>query len=149
MVDIDHFKSVNDTWGHPVGDVALKFVVEALKESLRPGDSAFRYGGEEIAIIITNNPNEENLMNIGNRMRDKVTQKIEYEKTRNEVLAKMETRKITISIGAACMYLNKRKEFNSKMIEIKAVELKTEADKMLYVAKNNGRNQVRITRIDI
>src|SRR5439155_11445125 len=52
MVDLDRFKSVNDTFGHPVGDALLRSVAEVLRESVRPGDGVYRYGGEEFCIVM-------------------------------------------------------------------------------------------------
>ena len=74
---IDHFKSVNDTWGHPVGDIIIKIVSDAIREVLRVGDTAYRFGGEEMVVLLSNGPTEEDLLNIGNRMRETVTRKVE------------------------------------------------------------------------
>ena len=52
MLDIDKFKSVNDDYGHPAGDVALRFVADRVRRVLRLGDNAFRYGGEEFAVLL-------------------------------------------------------------------------------------------------
>ncbi|MBS3162917.1 diguanylate cyclase, partial [Candidatus Woesearchaeota archaeon] len=77
MIDIDFFKSVNDTWGHQTGDDVIKIVSEVIKEILREEDSAFRYGGEEMAILLSNGADESKLLSIGNRLRDKVTNSVE------------------------------------------------------------------------
>ena len=56
MVDVDHFKKVNDTHGHPAGDQVLKAVAQALLDCVRPMDTVARFGGEEFAIILPNCP---------------------------------------------------------------------------------------------
>src|SRR3989339_92457 len=86
MIDIDFFKSVNDTWGHQTGDDVIKIVSEVIKEILREEDSAFRYGGEEMAILLSNGADESKLLSIGNRLRDKVTNSVESAKSNNDRL---------------------------------------------------------------
>jgi diguanylate cyclase (GGDEF)-like protein len=121
MIDIDHFKLVNDTHGHDVGDEVLKRLVCVIKENSRHNDTVVRWGGEEFIIIMsTKNIQalEKTLQNICDLIR--IT---EFEVCKN----------ITISIGAS-MY----KE--NEMIE----ETIKRADEALYSSKRNGRDQVVI-----
>lgn len=121
MLDVDDFKSYNDTFGHPAGDTALKIVAGVLKDILRGADVAARYGGEEFAILLPQTTSDEAAA-IAERLR----QRIEH--------TEFPKRKITISIGiAAC----------SKDIETPE-DLVGAADHALYEAKNHGRNNVQI-----
>jgi diguanylate cyclase (GGDEF)-like protein len=121
MLDVDHFKSYNDEFGHPAGDEALKLVAEVIRDTLRDADVAARYGGEEFAIMLPQTTDGEAAM-IAERVRANVD------------AAKFPHRKVTVSIGVA-----------SCTSELCANEtLKAAADKALYDAKNRGRNRVRI-----
>lgn len=122
LTDIDFFKKVNDTYGHPVGDIVLKGVSKVIRESLRDMDIPARYGGEEFAVILprTDGPGARI---IAERLRQAV-----QEKTFN---ADNKSFKVSISIGIAVSPVDaKRKE-----------ELIEKADQALYHAKHNGRNQ--------
>jgi diguanylate cyclase (GGDEF)-like protein len=120
MLDVDDFKSYNDTFGHPAGDAALKIVAGILKDILRGADVAARYGGEEFAILLPQTTSVEAAA-IAERLR----QRIEH--------TEFPKRRITISIGiASCS-----KEIDTPEDVIAA------ADHALYEAKNNGRNKVR------
>ena len=68
MVDIDHFKALNDTYGHPVGDQVLKAVAEALARAVRDEDVPARYGGEEFAVLLRN-PSPAVALEVGERIR--------------------------------------------------------------------------------
>jgi diguanylate cyclase (GGDEF)-like protein len=120
MLDVDDFKSYNDTFGHPAGDAALKIVAGILKDILRGADVAARYGGEEFAILLPQTTSVEAAA-IAERLR----QRIEH--------TEFPKRRITISIGiASCS-----KDIDTPDDVIAA------ADHALYEAKNNGRNKVR------
>ena len=121
MLDVDDFKSYNDTFGHPAGDSALQAVAEILKESLRGADVAARYGGEEFAILLPQTSSEE-AAQIGERIRKQVE--------RTEV----PNRKVTVSVGIASC---------SNDVD-SARDLISAADVALYAAKNQGRNNVQI-----
>jgi len=121
MLDVDNFKSYNDTFGHLAGDVALKIVANALQDMLRGADVAARYGGEEFAILLPQTTANEAAV-IGERLR----QRIEY--------TEFPKRKVTVSIGIASI---------SNEIETPA-DVIGAADHALYEAKNQGRNNVRI-----
>jgi diguanylate cyclase (GGDEF)-like protein len=120
MIDVDDFKSYNDSFGHPEGDRALKLVGALLKEGLRGADVAARYGGEEFSILLPQTTCEE-AVTIAERIRRRVEETV------------FPNRKITISIGVACSSAG----LNTSKKLIKA------ADKALYEAKRRGRNNVQ------
>lgn len=122
LLDIDHFKQVNDNYGHDIGDIILKEVVEIIKANSRSHDQIFRYGGEEFAIISTN---VENLDNQLERIRSAV-----------ENFVFTDVGHITISIGAT--------DFRSKDGKYGIFK---RADKCLYQAKSLGRNRIEIDRL--
>jgi diguanylate cyclase (GGDEF)-like protein len=122
--DIDHFKNVNDTYGHEAGDVILKNVGLILNRYSRDIDIVGRFGGEEF-IIIAPETEKEGAYKFANKIREIIEKtKFIYKKTRI---------KITISAGVA-----QRKETNSMQDLVKL------ADDRLYKAKNSGRNRVEI-----
>jgi diguanylate cyclase (GGDEF)-like protein len=121
MLDVDEFKSYNDTFGHPAGDTALKIVAGILQDILRGDDVAARYGGEEFAILLPQTTTTE-----GAAIAERLRQRIEH--------TEFPKRKVTVSIGiAACS-----NEIDTPTDIIGA------ADHALYEAKNQGRNNVRI-----
>ncbi len=124
LVDIDHFKKVNDTYGHPAGDAVLKAVSVKLTETLRKEDVGARFGGEEFAILVRND--EAGAQVLAQRLRTRVSNM--------EVLADETAIKVCVSIGVAVM----RKEVPYD----KSSELVAAADEALYAAKRNGRDQV-------
>jgi len=132
MMDIDHFKSVNDKYGHLVGDECIKSVASTLKKALkRPSDDVCRYGGEEFALILPST-DLEGAMVLVEQLR------AEIEKT--SIQAEDVSVSITISagIGTAIADLNQPEEIILAL-----------ADKQLYVAKNAGRNNVQGSQLDL
>ncbi len=127
MIDIDHFKIYNDTFGHQAGDVVLKNIAEVLRKNTRSSDIVARYGGEEFVIVC---PELEKDM--GTVLAEKL-RKIIAETTLTEG-KNLPGKKITISIGVAAY------PDDAKTPEV----LISNADKALYKAKENGRNQVQI-----
>ncbi len=126
MVDIDHFKKVNDTYGHRIGDKVLRLVADTLQVNSRRSDIVGRYGGEEFGIVLQD-ISLDNAWIVCERIRKSVGE-LEYR-------VGGETIKVTISIGMAY----KEPEVNAdceKMIMI--------ADKALYQAKGNGRNRTEV-----
>lgn len=121
MIDVDHFKSYNDSYGHPAGDLALRMVANVLKETLRGADVAARYGGEEFAILLPQTPGDEAAA-IAERIRQRV-ERTEFPK-----------RPITISVGIA--------GYSSEFETTK--DWVTAADMALYEAKHHGRNNVQL-----
>jgi diguanylate cyclase (GGDEF)-like protein len=120
MIDLDKLKQINDTYGHPIGDAAIRQVATVLKSLLRSGDTAARYGGEEFGIILPETPLSEAVL-IADRLRRNIN--------RNPVPG---LGHISASIGAACYPLQ------AGAID----ELIDKADRALYVAKRGGRNRV-------
>ena len=129
MTDIDFFKSVNDTYGHSVGDIVLKTVSKVIKSQLRDYDIAGRYGGEEFVILLPNTKQEEAKM-VAERLRSAVeNKKIDISK----LVPEKENINVTISLGVA--------QYKSGDYE---KILTQNADKALYKAKETGRNKVVI-----
>lgn len=127
MIDLDNFKSVNDKYGHPVGDQVIKNLARLLIQRLRKGDIAARYGGEEFAVILPDT-SAENAYHLIDNIREQFS-KISF---RNEY----DDFNVTLSAGiAAC----------SPTTDMKS--LIVNADKALYKAKDNGRNQVVIAGV--
>lgn len=125
MMDIDHFKSFNDNYGHLVGDQVLRLVSRTLTDGVKGRDVTARYGGEEFGIILP----ETNLnagVVVGNALRKSIASKDVINRTTGEKLAR-----ITISVGVAEYAPG---EDLHELIE--------RADAALYTAKHNGRNQV-------
>lgn len=130
MLDIDHFKMVNDTYGHDVGDNAIKIVAQTLLENIRTSDIAIRFGGEEF-IVLLHNCKDEFLYEVANKIREAFQEK--------EIPAGDTTIKKTMSIGAAMFPQNSSNLDNC----IKY------ADLALYEAKNTGRNKVVIFKEEL
>jgi len=122
MIDIDHFKSVNDTYGHPAGDQVLKSLSCLLKQRLRKTDSIGRYGGEEFAIILVGT-DSDTAKKILNDLRANFST-IRHQYGNNEFT-------VTFSCGVAS-FPNYEK----------SAEVIDAADRALYEAKRSGRNQV-------
>jgi diguanylate cyclase (GGDEF)-like protein/PAS domain S-box-containing protein len=120
MLDLDHFKNVNDQYGHDIGDAVLKMVSKTLKNALRASDFVGRWGGEEFLAIVRCNSNED-LFTIS----EKIRVLIEKSKLR----AGDQDIKITISAG--CTLVNKSDD---------PASISKRADSALYYCKNNGRN---------
>ncbi len=127
MLDIDHFKSVNDNFGHQTGDEVIKLVANIISENMRDTDIVARYGGEEFCLVLPCLDNETTLA-IAERIRVSVMNSTEY-----PIIG---IKGVTISLGISTIkdgVLNP-----NEMIDL--------ADKALYYAKNNGRNRVAVWR---
>ncbi len=127
MCDIDHFKRINDGYGHAVGDEAIKLVAKFLRDTVRPGDIVGRYGGEEFCIILPN-VDEVGGLRIAERIRTKI------ERLAGQGVRSVSGLKITCSFGLAP--LDHSCETLGSLID--------EADQALYKSKENGRNQVTV-----
>lgn len=124
MIDLDHFKNVNDTWGHEAGNQVLASTAKAMQSCIRQLDVACRYGGEEFAVIL---PAANSLIakQVAKRICDTIAAK--------PVMLDGENIATTASLGIAILQAN----------QLCSVEVLVErADQALYEAKQNGRNQV-------
>jgi diguanylate cyclase (GGDEF)-like protein len=122
MIDIDHFKHFNDTWGHPQGDLVLMSVARAVRNAVREVDIAARYGGEEFAVICPETTAEEAMI-LAERLRKRVEELV--------ITGPSGPMKVTISLGVAALPAH-----------ASAPEtLVQEADRALYKAKEAGRNR--------
>ena len=124
ILDIDFFKKFNDTYGHQAGDAILKQVAQTIKKSVRASDIVFRYGGEEMSIILSNTDYDSALM-VAEKIRSRIF-------SRNFVLPNNKTTNVTVSLGASTFPAD----------GISSEELVESADKRLYKAKETGRNKV-------
>lgn len=127
MLDVDHFKKFNDLYGHQRGDLALKMIAAAIKESARKSDLVARYGGEGFAVLLPETSLEEAL-ELGLRIQKKTS---ELTPEMGEITGKGKT-KVTLSVGMASF----PKDAST------AEELVRTADELLFVARNRGRNQI-------
>lgn len=124
MIDLDYFKRINDTWGHPAGDRVLCAVAGIIRRELRQVDQVARYGGEEFAVILPETAESEGLA-IAGRIRQAVA-------ARPLAIAETEGVELTISVGLAVFP-------DDAATEEGLVE---QADRALYAAKASGRNRV-------
>ncbi len=123
MIDLDHFKQINDKWGHAIGDIALKRVADLLKVGLRTSDLIGRLGGEEFAVLMPNTSAEQAAL-IGQRLCERIAHQA-WEIEARPV-------KLTVSVGgASCV---------GALRDLK--DLLADADHALYQAKAQGRNRI-------
>ena len=133
VLDIDHFKILNDSRGHLVGDLGLKQIATIMRKNLRDCDILCRYGGDEFVVILPET-NLHRAMATAERLRSKIEQeKIEFTERWNSHTEKIQ---LTVSIGIAT--LNEEPD--------NAYDLLKQADQALYQAKKAGRNQVYCAR---
>ena len=125
ILDVDHFKKFNDTYGHQIGDLVLIHLAEILKKSSRPYDVAARYGGEEFVVLLPNT-NEQTLRLVAERLRVNIES--------NPLVLGAQKLSITVSIGGS-VYPEHGKTPKQLMIN---------ADIALYKSKDHGRNCVTI-----
>ncbi len=123
MMDLDHFKRVNDTWGHPMGDQVIKTLAHLLRQRLRRQDSIGRYGGEEFAVVLPDCDASDAL-----RLLEDVRLRF------GEIVFVHEGQSFTVTLSAGVA--DNGRGFDAK-------GLLAAADAALYAAKNGGRNQVR------
>ncbi len=149
MIEMDHFKPINDKLGHPVGDSALIILSNIIKETIRNEDTLARYGGEEFVVMLPNT-GLEGLSILAERIRKNVEEKFKKElkeiikKKHSNVNKEIEEGEIdfesavsgTISIGTT-LYRG-----DNEATPTNSEDLIEKADKALYFSKNHGRNQI-------
>jgi len=118
--DIDYFKKINDTYGHLAGDEVLKTVASGIRQSLREGDTASRWGGEEIAVILLG-ASEKDARKKAEEVRELISN------------LSFSNKEIKVSISAGVVFANKGATVGNMV---------NQADKALYNAKETGRNKV-------
>ena len=126
ILDIDHFKSINDTYGHLCGDLVLKEIAGLIKQGVRKDDIVCRYGGEEFAIIFRNTSDMNSIKMRLENLRIRIYS--------NAVSCNNEDVSVTCSFGAVCSVLFDKSSQTEDIIK--------RADDALYEAKNTGRNKV-------
>jgi diguanylate cyclase (GGDEF)-like protein len=132
MIDIDHFKGVNDGYGHLAGDKAMKEIARRVEDQIRTMDTAARFGGDELAIILPD-AGAADAAPLAERIRNSIAEK-------PIVLTPQIERSLTVSIGVASVAPG-RHETDLKPL---AERLLADADAALYRAKALGRNRVQI-----
>ena len=126
IVDLDHFKNINDNHGHPAGDAVLREAARRMQSSVRQYDFVGRYGGEEFLILLTNCGEAESFSQ-AERLRKQLAQ--------NDICFNGTSLRITASFGVTAALPGE---------SWTAEGLIRKADEALYVAKNSGRNRVEI-----
>jgi diguanylate cyclase (GGDEF)-like protein len=126
LIDLDHFKGVNDTYGHLVGDRLLIAMAGAIKSVLREGDVVIRYGGEEFLVVLPA-ANSEDLYFVGERLR--------LAAAGTSLVEGKRTVRVTVSVGGAC-YPDRDLRNEEELVDL--------ADRAMYRAKQAGRNRVEI-----
>ena len=133
FIDIDHFKSFNDIYGHAVGDQVLRDVANIIKKQMRLSDVLARYGGEEFAVLLTNTDTVL-AQEIAERIRTSISN------TKFIVDSLSEDLNVTVSIGCTTM-----KDTDSKNITSLGEGLLNSADQALYISKGAGRNCINVS----
>ena len=124
MIDVDHFKRINDAYGHPAGDEILRQVAGLLAGRLRGGDLVGRYGGEEFCVVALDT-DADGAMKLANSLREIIASKV--------LNTEYGDLPVTVSIGVSYCSTDTERELK---------DILAEADAALYTAKANGRNQV-------
>jgi diguanylate cyclase (GGDEF)-like protein len=124
LLDLDHFKRINDTWGHPAGDAVLRNVAGCASRTVRSTDLVGRLGGEEFIVLLPSTSLEA-----ARKLAEKLRQRLEASPTPWDPSPLT----VTASIGVSATMAYEKRTFDS---------LYTEADKALYLAKTRGRNRV-------
>jgi diguanylate cyclase (GGDEF)-like protein len=131
LLDLDNFKNINDTYGHPAGDRVLQYIAEVISGSLRQVDLAARYGGEEFAVFLPET-NRDEAMVIAERLRHQI-------ETHNTPWQKHKI-KVTASIGVTTLCPENNIAYQDEVI--------ARADHAMYEAKNNGKNRILFAECD-
>ncbi len=128
MIDVDHFKSINDSYGHPAGDAVLKAVARRIERDCRDVDLSIRYGGEEFLLILPE-VNMEGAIIVAERIRKNLAEE-------EIVFEGLDVIKVTASLGIAAFPENARSQ--QQLLDM--------ADRALYLSKRMGRNQIRTVK---
>jgi diguanylate cyclase (GGDEF)-like protein len=126
FIDLDHFKRINDTHGHQVGDAVLKQTAHILDDSVRSSDVLARYGGEEFVILLVETENNAAL-DFAERMRERIA-------NADYILESEKSLKVTFSAGLATLSAQSRIKTSQQLIHA--------ADQAVYAAKVSGRNRI-------
>ena len=132
FIDIDHFKSFNDIYGHSVGDEVLRYVANIIKQQMRLSDVLARYGGEEFSVLLTNTDSEL-AQEIAERIRLSIANAI------LKVDSLPDDLHVTVSIGCTTM-----KDAGNQNVASLGESLINLADQALYVSKDSGRNCINV-----
>ncbi|MGC3979845.1 MAG: DUF484 family protein [Steroidobacteraceae bacterium] len=132
LLDLDHFKTINDTHGHLVGDMALRAAAERINQQIRGSDAAARFGGDEF-VVLARDISEEQVHILAERMRQSVCESPLQ-------LQDGVQHRISVSVGVALMQMSDIKQD----INVVAEHLLAQADVALYRAKQQGRNRVEV-----
>ncbi|MBU2063490.1 MAG: sensor domain-containing diguanylate cyclase [Candidatus Omnitrophica bacterium] len=141
MIDIDHFKNFNDTYGHQAGDLILRNIGNILKTKLRNVDIAARYGGEEFSVILTDLGSatvDKNYRQeiIKRHMHDAILVAERLRKAVEDVTIEFEDKRLNITISIGIAY------YDGADDKVNAEQLVKKADRALYQAKQDGRNRI-------
>jgi diguanylate cyclase (GGDEF)-like protein len=126
FLDIDHFKSINDNFGHHAGDLVLRTVAERVKEVVRASDAVFRYGGEEFVVVLGDTPTAG-----AHCLAERIRRAVEKEPCGLGMVAT----EVTLSLGVATLLQGES-----------YMELLQRADEAMFLAKRSGRNRVELSR---
>jgi diguanylate cyclase (GGDEF)-like protein len=132
MLDVDHFKRVNDTWGHAAGDAVLQELANRIDTQVRASDVAARYGGEEFVVLLPDTSNDSGVL-LAERIRKAVS-------ASDYALPNGESMSITASIGIAGV----SPDADADDLKTLGDSLIARADVALYRAKSAGRDQVAV-----
>jgi diguanylate cyclase (GGDEF)-like protein len=125
VIDIDHFKRINDTHGHAVGDEAIRHVARIVQSAIRPSDRVARFGGEEFVVV---------LRDVSPALAGEIAERIRASIERSALMIRRTSISVTVSIGVALVAADDR--------DIQDVTER--ADMALYAAKSGGRNRVSV-----
>lgn len=133
MIDVDHFKNLNDTYGHQKGDEVLKGLGAMIMEALRTEDFPARYGGEELTVILPESDESQSIA-----IAERIRKKIEKRSEQNFGV------KVTVSVGVAPLKPDNPAD-KDREASLIAEDLIKQADSCLYNSKRSGRNRVSVT----
>ncbi|MDD5159866.1 MAG: sensor domain-containing diguanylate cyclase [Sulfuricurvum sp.] len=129
MCDLDHFKAINDTYGHAVGDIVLKHFSGILEQTLRKSDYIFRFGGEEFMILLPTT-NKEDAIALAKKVCDATAS--------SDLIVENLSLRYTVSIGTVVVLIDNTIPINQATID----QYIAQVDEKLYLAKERGRNRV-------